>query len=932
MNVNTLLSSLQFNCSIIGISETWLNAKSPPLFALNGYKEIRKDRAHGRGGGVLMYISNSLSFKPRNDLSFPRETAECLCVEIDLPKDKNFVVCVVYRPPTSDVTDFLDDLESVMLTVNSSNKSVCFMGDFNIDLLSNSPNSIRFQNILDSNAFSVMIDKPTRISDHSSSLLDNIFIKAIKPHYLSQSGLFYAEISDHLPVFCLLYNLQSIGAQTKSVRNARKITDVKVSRLNADLHSANWDDVLACDDVERAFDVFWDKFYDYFDKNLPYEQSNKKKKGLHPWITRGILQSIKRRNTLYKNSIKNPSQENIDKYKKYRNKLTSIIRCSRKSFYSTQFERATGNMSSTWRVVKDILCKQGKSEAPSKIIHEEKEITSAGDVANAFNIYFANVGLNQAKKINSEGTDFKNYLQDPAQSSIFLQPTNCVEISKIVSSLKTSHSSGHDELSTSLLKRIIGSIVTPLVHICNLSLLTGVFPSSFKLAKVIPVHKKDNTMIVSNYRPISILPSFSKILERIVYNRLYEFFDQHKSLNPEQYGFRRSYSTDLALLKFYDRVSSALAAREHVVGVFMDLSKAFDTLDHTILLSKLAHYGVRGIALQWFSSYLTMRRQFTHYNSVNSDVLYLKCGVPQGSILGPLLFLIYINDICDVSNAALNYTLFADDTSVFMSHREIDVLERAINSELPKLALWFRSNLLSLNVLKTNFIHFKGRKSTDNKCLQVKLNGMQIERKTCTKFLGVYINENLDWTDHVKHIVTPISRNIGILYKVRYFVSDKILLMLYNTLILPYISYCNILWATCKTVTNNILLLQKKAIRVCTRSGFLDHTNPLFVKLRCLKVDDINFLQTAIFMFRFNNKLLPDSFSSMFQSNNAVHSYSTRQASNIHLVNPRTTLAHKSIRHSGPDVWNSLPQHVRTLQTPLSFKRAIKRILISKMC
>ena len=327
-----------------------------------------------------------------------------------------------------------------------------------------------------------------------------------------------------------------------------------------------------------------------------------------------------------------------------------------------------------------------------------------------------------------------------------------------------------------------------------------------------------------------------------------------------------------------------------------------------------------------------MRRQFTHYNSVNSDVLYLKCGVPQGFILGPLLFLIYINDICDVSNAALNYTLFADDTSVFMSHREIDVLERAINSELPKLALWFRSNLLSLNVLKTNFIHFKGRKSTDNKCLQVKLNGMQIERKTCTKFLGVYINENLDWTDHVKHIVTPISRNIGILYKVRYFVSDKILLMLYNTLILPYISYCNILWATCKTVTNNILLLQKKAIRVCTRSGFLDHTNPLFVKLRCLKVDDINFLQTAIFMFRFNNKLLPDSFSSMFQSNNAVHSYSTRQASNIHLVNPRTTLAHKSIRHSGPDVWNSLPQHVRTLQTPLSFKRAIKRILISKMC
>ena len=188
-NVNILLSSLLFKCSIIGISETWLHAKSPPLFALNGYKEIRKDRAHGRGGGVLMYISDTLSFKPRNDLSFPQKTAECLCVEIDLPKEKNFVVCIVYRPPSSDVNDFLDDLESLMLTVNSSDKSVCIMGDFNIDLLSNSPNSLRFQNILASNAFSVMIDKPTRISDHSSSLLDNIFIKTIMPDYHSQSFL-----------------------------------------------------------------------------------------------------------------------------------------------------------------------------------------------------------------------------------------------------------------------------------------------------------------------------------------------------------------------------------------------------------------------------------------------------------------------------------------------------------------------------------------------------------------------------------------------------------------------------------------------------------------------------------------------------------------------------------------------------------------------
>ena len=239
--------------------------------------------------------------------------------------------------------------------------------------------------------------------------------------------------------------------------------------------------------------------------------------------------------------------------------------------------------------------------------------------------------------------------------------------------------------------------------------------------------------------------------------------------------------------------------------------------------------------------------------------------------------------------------------------------------------------MLSLNVLKTNYIHFRGWKSNDNLALNIKLDDISLERKTCTKFLGVYINEKLDWSDHVKHIVTPISRNIGVLYRITCFVSDRILLMLYNSLILPHISYCNILWATSKCVTNNILLLQKKAVRICTRAGYRDHATPLIVKLKCLKVDDINFLQIAIFMFRFNIKLLPTSLSSMFQPNNMVHSYSTRQSSNLHVVNPHPTLAQKSIRHRGPDVWNSLPNDIRNIKSTNSFKRALKCIIISQM-
>ena len=929
-NLDILLSSVQHKFSVIGISETWLNIKSPPLFAIEGYTQIRKDRGYGRGGGVLMYVSDNLSFKPRNDLSSICKTAECLCIEVDLPKEKNFIVCLVYRPPSNDVPSFLDDLESLLFTINSSNKSICVMGDFNIDLLNHCQNSLRFQNILDSNAFCTMIDKPSRVSEHSSTLLDNIFVKSTKEY--SQSGLFYSEISDHLPVFCLLYNNQASGIRERKLNRKRHITDEKISLLDSDLRLEKWDDVLICEDVEEAYDVFWKKFHYYFDKHFPYEEPKQKRHtSSKPWITEGILRSIKKRNAMYKKSINTPSEENTKQYKKYRNKLTSIIRSSRKLFYSRQLENASGNMSSTWRVIKGILSgKKGISKIPEKIISEGTDITAAEEIANSFNTFFANVGPSQASKINKEGTNFRKYLKDPSEFSLFLEPTDCIEILHIVNELKNSHSCGHDEVSTYLLKKIIGSIITPLVHICNISLLTGVFPSSFKLAKVIPIHKKDDTMVISNYRPISILPAFSKILERVVYDRLYKFLDNNLFLNPEQYGFRQSHSTDLALLKFFDRVSTALAHREHAVGVFMDLSKAFDTLDHSIILSKLQYYGVRGIAYQWFSSYLTRRRQFTYCHSVNSDILFLKCGVPQGSILGPLLFLIYINDICNVSNV-LSYTLFADDTTVFYSHHDIQSLEQTMNQELPKLTLWFRSNALSLNVQKTNFMHFKGRKSCHNQSLDIKLDGVSIERRTCTKFLGVFINDKLTWNDHVNHVAIPISRNIGIMYKVKSFVSDKILLMLYNTLILPYISYCNILWATSKSMINIILLLQKKAVRICTRSGFRDHTEPLFARLKCLKVDDINLMQTALFMFRFNTNLLPMPLSHMFQPNSAVHSYSTRQALDIHLQNPRTALAHKSIRHRGPDVWNSLPQNVRCKQKLVSFKGAIKHILLSHM-
>ena len=259
-----------------------------------------------------------------------------------------------------------------------------------------------------------------------------------------------------------------------------------------------------------------------------------------------------------------------------------------------------------------------------------------------------------------------------------------------------------------------------------MSLVSGKYPQSFKLASVIPVFKKGDRNQCNNYRPISILPCISKILERIVHNQIYSFLSKHNIIHPYQYGFRKGHSTDLAILDLYDKITFALSQNQFIVGVLLDLTKAFDTLDHKILLYKLEQYGIRGTPLAWFSDYLKNRKQYTEFENHKSDILNLQCGVPQGSILGPLLFLIYINDITHVS-PHLSYILFADDTTLLYADKNLDDIFSMYNAELPKLLTWLHSNKRSLNISKTNYIVFHNHnKLINNTSRKIMINNVEI--------------------------------------------------------------------------------------------------------------------------------------------------------------------------------------------------------------
>ena len=412
-----------------------------------------------------------------------------------------------------------------------------------------------------------------------------------------------------------------------------------------------------------------------------------------------ILNSIRKKNNMYKNYLKSQSPTLKNIYLKYKNRLVTVIREAEKLFYANKLNEVKDNLSKTWKVMNEMCGRNSQQKPITKIRVNDETIDDPQQMATKFNEYFTNIGPNLANNIPASAKRPSDFLKGNFPNSMFLMPTNEFEVSDVISNLKNSKGKGFDNIPISLIKGCNAEFSSILAYLNNQSFNDGVFPDVLKVAKVIPVYKSDDIYSVSNYRPISVLTTFSKITEKLVCTRLNKFIAANAILHSSQYGFREKLSTAMALLKLTDDISRSIDEGNITVGVFIDLAKAFDTVDHKILLSKLNHYGIRGTVNNWFASYLENRHQFVKIGDSISAYAQIKCGVPQGSVLGPVLFLIYINDLNQISTI-IKTIMFADDTNLFLSGKNIIEIGKQFNNELIVLTEWFNANLLSLNIKK----------------------------------------------------------------------------------------------------------------------------------------------------------------------------------------------------------------------------------------
>ena len=918
LNTNGLLSKLDYLkimlngtfFDIFAVSETKLDANIlDDEIKIDGYVSYRLDR-NRHGGGVLFYVNNQLESHLLKHLTDSKY--ESLWIKVCLDKTKPIFLSVVYRPPskgsdlesTDQLCAYLKECDSKLPQI----KEVFICGDFNCNMMSRYALSSKIKDLCSSLSLKQLIEEPTRVTPHSSTLLDLIMTNSVN---ISKAGVIDPGVSDHSLIYVIRKFKRPKGEpKIIRVRSFKNFVDDDFLR---DLRNSDWSYFLNFTDLDQSCDIFNSIVKTVADKHAPFV-THKIKGKIEAWVTNDLLQAIKERNYFKKKANQTKSIIDWNNFTQKRNQVNNMKNTLKQDYFNTLLTDNAKRPKQLWKTLKTLV-PNGKNTTTSvkRLVTEDGiDVTCPKGIADHFNNFFVNVGVTLASKFSTDTSK----VNPPVSEKLFnFSKTNTKCVQDHIKDLKNGKATGLDGIGSRILKAGAPVLSIYLSKIFNCSLATGYVPKCWKIKRVSPVHKGDVKTDPSNFRPISILPIPMKIFEKIVHDQVSTFIKENTFLNDRQSGFRKLFSTTTAVLDVSENILEQLDKNNFVGAVLIDLKKAFDTVDHKILLKKLWCYGFQNQSFDWFESYLTDRQQLTLVNNIMSDLLHEDVyGVPQGSVLGPLLFLLYIDDIKSVIQNAYCH-LYADDTIILKGASDPDSLIASLERELSNVDHWLSINKMTINTKKTEVIFFGNKahlKKLDNKT--VRYLDTPLKRKDKVKYLGVLFDEKMQWKYQIKNITQKASLKLGKIKTIASFLTPHTKKLLVNALVMPYFHYCSPAWSNAAPFR-----LSKINKKVVDASVFLGREDNYSI---------YNMLDKDISLLTFKalNNIAPNYLCSKIQMAKNCHSHNTRRAAKNHLQIPssNTKFGMRTFAYRASKLWNDLPNELLDIKSLLKFKTSVK--------